>query len=53
MCLQYWRSSGRPARHKLLTYAERLRALIAGHSRELAAVIVEPVVPGAGGWARR
>ena len=99
MCLQYWRSSGRPAKHKLLTwrggyhgdtfwamsvcdpdggmhkiwdgvlprqvfadtppagfaagvdtsYAERLRALIAANSGELAAVIVEPVVQGAGG----
>ncbi|MFF2848102.1 adenosylmethionine--8-amino-7-oxononanoate transaminase [Streptomyces sp. NPDC058001] len=95
MCLQYWRSLGRPEKHRLLTwrggyhgdtwqpmsvcdpeggmhelwsgdlprqvfadappaeydetYADGLRELIERHAHELAAVIVEPVVQGAGG----
>jgi adenosylmethionine-8-amino-7-oxononanoate aminotransferase len=95
MCLQYWRSVGKPAKHRLLTwrggyhgdtftpmsvcdpeggmhslwtdvltrqifapvpprefepdYVADLARLIATHAHELAAVIVEPVVQGAGG----
>ncbi|QSE94527.1 adenosylmethionine--8-amino-7-oxononanoate transaminase [Rhodococcus pseudokoreensis] len=95
MCLQYWRSRGRPERHRLLTwrggyhgdtfapmsvcdpdggmhslwtdvlarqvfagppprefdprYVAEFERLVAAHTDELAAVVVEPVVQGAGG----
>lgn len=95
MCLQYWRSLGRPEKQRLMTwrggyhgdtwqpmsvcdpeggmhglwsgvlprqvfadappaayeeaYAGHLRETIAAHAHELAAVVVEPVVQGAGG----
>jgi adenosylmethionine---8-amino-7-oxononanoate aminotransferase len=99
MALQYWRSQGRPERHRLFTvrggyhgdtfgdmavcdpvggmhhlfadvlprhvfaappplgydavpdpaYLDELCALVAAHAHELAAIIVEPVVQGAGG----
>jgi adenosylmethionine-8-amino-7-oxononanoate aminotransferase len=95
MCLQYWRSAGRPGKRRLLTwrggyhgdtfhpmsvcdpddgmhslwrgvlpaqvfadiptvdyeqsYVDQLAKIVAAHARELAAIIVEPVVQGAGG----
>ncbi|MEU6346332.1 adenosylmethionine--8-amino-7-oxononanoate transaminase [Streptomyces sp. NPDC046977] len=97
MCLQYWRSLGRPAKQRLMTwrggyhgdtwqpmsvcdpeggmhglwsgvlprqvfadappaayeeaYADHLRETVARHAHELAAVVVEPVVQGAGGMS--
>ncbi|MFF3561136.1 adenosylmethionine--8-amino-7-oxononanoate transaminase [Streptomyces sp. NPDC002574] len=97
MCLQYWRSLGRPAKQRLMTwrggyhgdtwqpmsvcdpeggmhglwsgvlprqvfadappaeydeaYALHLRETVARHAHELAAVVVEPVVQGAGGMS--
>ncbi|MFF7678344.1 adenosylmethionine--8-amino-7-oxononanoate transaminase [Actinacidiphila glaucinigra] len=97
MCLQYWRSLGRPEKQRLMTwrggyhgdtwqpmsvcdpeggmhglwsgvlprqvfadappaayeeaYADHLRETVSRHAHELAAVVVEPVVQGAGGMA--
>src|SRR6266540_5552527 len=74
MCLQYWRSTGRPEKRRLLTWrggyhgdtfhpmslcdpetgmhhlwSGLLTELLAEWGEEIAAVIVEPVVQGAGG----